>query len=328
VIALFRQKSPANLVLLLIFGLLIKMSYLMHPQAAQVTQSGGLLYAALLSLLGTGAHMAASGLAFALLYFHSLMINYVVNEHRLTTKHSFLPAMAYLLITSLLPEWNLLSPPLLASTLIIWAFLRLFRLYNKQAVKGDVFNIGLVLGLSSMIFFPSAAFLFCLLLGLLILRPFSMNEIILFLIGCLTPYYFYSVYLFLTDQLTLGNVFPSIILDIPQVRSSIQLAIAAALLAIPFVVGSWHIQAHLRKMLIQVRKNWSIMLMYLLLALFVPFINSNNDIHNWVLAMPAFAAFHACAYLYPTKKWVPLVLFWCTVLFVLYQQYGAMFWKG
>jgi hypothetical protein len=213
VIALFKQKSPANLVLLLIFGLLIKMPYLLHPQVPQVIPSGGLLYPAILSLFGsgTGGNMSAAFLAFGLQYLQALMINYLVNEHRLTTKHTFLPAMSYLLITSLLPDWSLLSPPLLASTLIIWAFLMLFRLYNQQVVKGAVFNIGLIIGLSSMTFFPSAAFLICLLLGLLILRPFRLNEIILFLIGALTPYYFYSVYLFLTDRLTLANVFPSII---------------------------------------------------------------------------------------------------------------------
>lgn len=329
-IALFKQKSPANLVMLLIFGLLIKMPYLLQPASLPGTLPGGLLYQGLVQLLTNGNQhsLAASLIAFGLLYGQALMINYGVNEHRLTQKFTFLPGMAYLLITSLLPEWNLLSPPLVASTLIIWALLKLFRTYNQQEVLGTLFNAGLVLGLASMVFFPSAAFVFCLLLGILILRPFRVNELLLFVMGALTPYYFYSVYLFLNDSLHLQTIFPPVTFDLPQVGHSIRLAVAAGFLTIPFMVGAWHIQAQLRKMLIQVRKYWTIVLFYLLLALLVPFINSNASLHNWVLTLPAFAAFHACAYLYPTKKWVAPLLFWSTAAFVLAQQYGLLHLKG
>ncbi len=325
-IALFKQKSPANLVMLLIFGLLIKMPYLLQPASLPGTLPGGLLYQALLQLLAAGNQhsLTASLVAFALLYAQALMINYGVNEHRLTQKFTFLPAMAYLLTTSLLPEWNLLSPPLMASTLIIWALLKLFRTYNQQAALGTLFNTGLILGLASMVFFPSAAFVFCLLLGILILRPFRVNELLLFLMGTLTPYYFYAVYLFLNDSLQLQTLFPALSFSLPQVGQSIRLAVAAVFLTIPFMVGAWHIQAQLRKMLIQVRKYWTLVLFYLLLALAVPFVNSSASLHNWVLALPAFAAFHACAYLYPSKKWVAPLLFWSTVAFVLAQQYGLI----
>ncbi|WP_132055843.1 hypothetical protein [Pseudocnuella soli] len=329
-IALFKQKSPANLVMLLIFGLLIKMPYLLQPASLPGTLPGGLLFQGLLQVLAGGNphSLTAALVAFALLYSQALMINYGVNEHRLTQKFTFLPGMAYLLTTSLVPEWNLLSPPLVASTLIIWAILKLFRTYNQQEVLGTLFNTGLIVGAASMVFFPSVAFLLCLLLGILILRPFRVNELLLFLMGALTPYYFYAVYLFLNDSLQLQTLFPPIHIDLPQVGQSIRLAVAAGFLTIPFMVGSWHIQAQLRKMLIQVRKYWTIVLFYLLLALLVPFINSNASLHNWVLALPAFAAFHACAYLYPTKKWVAPLMFWGTVAFVVAQQYGLLHFKG
>lgn len=323
-IGLFKQKSPANLVVLLIFGVLIKMPYLLHPEVVQAAPTDGLLYPLLVQALGAGAQYTGALVAFLLLYGQAMMINYAVNEHRLTAKYSFLPAMAYLLITSLLPEWNYFSPPLLASTLIIWAVLKLFRMYNVASVKGTVFNTGLIVGLCSMIYFPAAAFLVLLLLGLLILRPFRVNELLLLLLGALTPFYFFAVYLFLNDRLTVANIFPSIHFDVPGVQQSVRLAIAAAFLVVPFLIGAFHIQQHLRKMLIQVRKNWSLVLLWLLLALLVPFINSRDDFHNWVLAMPAFAAFHGSAYLYPSKRWIPLLLFWATVAWVLALQYGAI----
>lgn len=325
-IALFRQKSPANLMMLLIFSLLIKAPYLLHPQVQPAAAADGLLYRlAVQWLVGGNAYVGAI-LAFGLLYGHALIINYAVNEYRLTTRHSFLPAMSYMLATSLLPEWNYFSAPLLASTFVIWALLRLFRLYNVEVAKGRVYNIGLIMGLAAMVFLPSALFLLFILVGLLVLRPFRLNEWLLLLMGVATPFYFHAVYLFLADRLIVNNILPRFTINIPQVKSSLPLAIAAALSVVPFMIGSFHIQEHLRKMLIQVRKNWSIVLIYLLLALFVPFINSNNNYYNWVLAMPPFAAFHACAYLYPTKKWVPQLLFWVTVAVVVAQQYGVVKW--
>ena len=329
-IALFKQKSPANLVLLLIFGLLIKMPLLLSPKQIIPTAEDGKLYHAIVAFFSTkDASNAFAGAVFSffLLYGQALLINYVVNEQRMTNRQTFLPAMSYLLVTSLFPEWNYLSASLIASVLIMWAFTKLFTLYNAPTANSIIFNIGLILGISSFIYFPSVAFVLCLFLGLMILRPFRINELVLLVMGILTPYYFYSVYLFLNDRLIWPNVFPTLSIQVPDVKSTIWVASSVVLLGVPFLMGGYFIQTHLRKMLIQARKNWSILLLFLLLALFVPFINSVNSLHNWVLVAAPFAAFHSCAYLYPQKRIIPSVLFFLTIAFILFQQYGTDVWR-
>lgn len=281
----------------------------------------------LVSLLPPGNAASYSIIAFILLYTQSLMINYLVNEYRMITKATYLPAMAYLLITSLLPEWNFLSSPMLANTFIIWMFIQLFKLYNSDNARPQIYNIGLIAGITSYIYFPSVAFAICVLLGLMILKPFRLNEIVLFLLGGMTPYYFHGVYLFLFDQLNFKNFFPSISVKVPTIKNSIWLAGSILLLTIPFLIGGYYVQLHLRRMLIQVRKNWSILLIYLLLAFFIPFINSDQSFHTWVLITVPFACFHACTYFYPENRWLPLVLFFITIGYILYQQYGALAWQ-
>lgn len=301
----------------------------MHPKKIVATKNDEDLFHYLVSMVnstGTNSAVLFSMLSIALLFAQAFMVNYMVNEYRMTTRPSFFPAMAYLLITSLLPEWNYLSSPLVACTLIIWAFIKVFRLYNLSSTKGEVFNIGLIIGLSSYIYFPAAAFVICLLFGILILIPFRPNEIILFLMGFLTPYYFYGAYLFLNDQLSFASFLPHISVQVPVVKSSIFLAVATVLLAVPFLIGGYFIQAHMHKMLIQVRKNWSILLLYILLAFFIPFINTYTSFNNWVLIAAPFAAFHANAYYYPAKKWLPVVLFTLTVAFIFFQQYATKIW--
>lgn len=328
-IALFKQKSPANVAVLFIFGLLIKIPLFLYPVTVQATAADGGLYPYFTSVLGLTQDNSSTSafVAFLFLYVQALMLNHYVNEYRMTTHQTFLPAMAYLLITSLLPEWSYLSPQLLAATLIIWAFGKLFRLYNQQASKGVVYNIGLILGVSSFIFFPSAAFLITLSLGMAILKPFRINELILLLVGALTPYYFYAVYLFLVDQLTPGRILPDITIGMPDLQMSSWIITVTILLVVPFFIGSFYIRAHLRKMLIQVRKNWTVFVLYLLIAIAIPFINADNRLHNWLFMAAPFAAFHSSAYLYPKKRWISLVIFFLTVAFILLMQFRMGVWK-
>jgi hypothetical protein len=327
VIAIFKQKSPGNVVITLLFGLLLKLPLFLYPKNIVASSIDGRLYQWFISILPPGSPMVYSVIAFSLLYTQALMINYMVNEYRMIIKATYLPAMAYLLITSLMPEWNYLSSPMLANSFIIWMFIYLFKLYNSNNAKAQVYNIGLITGITSYIYFPSAAFVLCVLLGLMILKPFRLNEIVLFFLGCLTPYYFHAVYLFLFGELSLRNFFPQISVRIPLLKNSIWLAGSILLLTVPFLVGGYFVQANLRRMLIQVRKNWSVLLIYLLLAFFVPFINSDQSFETWILVTVPFAAFHACAYFYPVKKWFPLIIFFITIGYILYQQYGTLTWQ-
>lgn len=327
---MFRQKTPGNIFVLLLFSFLLKMPLFLYPKPVIATPNDADFYQGLASALhsaGPNGPMLASLLSLFLLYAQALMINYFINEFRMLSKPSFLPAMAYLLLTTLLPEWNYLSSPLVATTFILWAIITLFRLYNVQVARGTVFNIGLLLGIASYIYFPSAAFLICLLVGMMVLKPFRLNEVVLFLLGCLTPYYFYGTYLFLTGHLSFASFVPHVSVAVPSVRSTVWQAVGTLLLTIPFLLGGFFVQSHLHKMLIQVRKNWSILLLYLVLAFFVPFINSYATFSNWVLVAVPFACFHAATYFYLPNKWLPNLLFFFTVGYILYLEYGTKLWQ-
>ena len=237
-------------------------------------------------------------------------------------RSNYLPGMSYLLITSFFAEWNYFSAPLLINTLLIFILGWLFKIYNHPRAKGIVFNIGLAIGISSFIFFPSLIFVIWVLLALMIMRPFRINEWLLCLLGITTPYYFYGLYLFLTNQWTIGKIVPYLTIRMPSLQQSFWLAASALLLMIPFLTGGYFVQDNLRRMLIQVRKGWSLILIYLLVAIFVPFINTSNTFENWVMAAVPFAAFHACTYFYPPRKLFPLILFWLSVGFVLFYQYS------
>jgi len=326
VIGIFKQKTPANILLLLLFGLLIKLPMFLHPHITTIQPKDGILFQGILKFLEAAGQSTPSIypiLAFILLFTQAIALTRVINDDRMMQRSNFLPGMAYMLITSFFPEWNYLSAPLLINSILIIVLGWLFKIYNQPKAKGTVFNIGVAIGISSFIFFPSLTFVIWVLFALMVMRPFLINEWVLGLLGITTPYYFYGVYLFFTGQWDIEKVVPYLTVRMPSLQQSIWLAASSLLLMIPFLTGGYFIQDNLRRMLIQVRKAWSLVLLYLLVAFFVPFVNTSNTFENWVMAAVPFSAFHACTYFYPPRKLFPLILFWISVVFVLvYQYYG------
>jgi len=200
----------------------------------------------------------------------------------------------------------------------------LFKTHNMQQAKGLIFNIGLGIGICSFIFFPSVVFVIWAVFGLMLMRPFRINEWLICILGMTTPYYFYPVYLFLTDQWSLQKILPYIEINLPRFQQSIWMAVSSFVLCVLFLLGGYYVQNNLRRMLIQVRKAWSIILLYLLAAILIPFFNSGGNFENWVIAAVPMAAFHGCAYVYTEKKLFQLITFWVVIAFIIiYQQYSS-----
>lgn len=325
-IGIFKQKTPVNIFLLLVFAVLIKLPMFMNPHVAVTKPGDSILYKAIIDFIspfGKSNPVIYPGLAFVLLFVQALMLTRFMNVQRMLSQQGYLPGMAYLLISSLLPEWNYFSAPLIVNTILLFVLSGLFKTYNQTNAKGSIFNIGLALGVVSFLFFPALTFIIWILFALAIMRPFKLNEWLLCILGLTTPFYFYAVYLFITGQWSWQALLPYFSIGTPSVKQSVWLAGSAFLIVLPFLAGGYLVQDGLRRMLIQVRKGWSLLLLFLLGAFFIPFVNSGDNFENWVFTAIPFAAFHSCTYLYSSFRIFPMAIFWLSVAFVLaYQYYG------
>jgi len=326
VIGIFKHKNPANFLLLLLFGVLIKLPIFLHPHSVSPTAWDSTFYSALLKYIERLSKNFPSVYpltVFVLLFLQAITITRFINKNRIINLPSYLPGMAYMLITSLFPEWNYLSAPLIANTFFLLILSGLLNIYNKQNPKGTIYNMGLGMGIALFVFFPAFVFVVWVLIGMLVMRPFRLDEWVLCIVGITTPFYFYAVYLFISSQWNWQHLLPHFSLSFPLVRQSPWLAGSAFLLALPFLAGGYYVQEKLRRMLIQVRLGWSLLLLYLLAAVLVPFTNSSSSFEYWIMCAVPFAAFHACTYLYSTRRIFPQLIFWVTVSYVLaYQYYG------
>ena len=244
----------------------------------------------------------------------------MLNGLRLMQKPNYLTGMSYLLLTSLFAEWNMLSSPLIINTLLIWVWAKMSGLYNDPNPKTSLFNIGIAIGVSTFFYFPSIAFAALIIFGLAITRPFKLAEWLMALLGIITPYYFLLSWVFLTDSWR-GYIFPGIAVTLPKFDQTNWAYAAIIIVLFIFIIGFFYVQQNFMRQLIQARKSWSLVFLYLLIAIFIPFVNAIHTFEYWILCAIPLSAIMGAAFLYPTNKWFANLLHWLLVVFVVVISY-------
>ena len=312
-IGIFKQKASTNALFLFIYALVLKFPLFLHPFLPVLHAEDNYLYrfilSALNSLFGHSAEPYAI-LSFLILFSQATLLNSICNYHKMLPRASYLPAMCYILVTSLLPDWGHFSAPLLINSIMIWCWYRMVALYNSPNPVTAIFNIGLFLGLATLLYMPAIAFLILLFFALLIMRPFRIQEWFVGFVGFTSPYYFLILILYFTHHLNWRNLVPHISFTFPAIPASIWIIAAISLLVIPFIIGGIYVQNNLNKMLIHVRKSWSLLLVFLIAAVFVIIINKAGSYENWIVTAMPFAVFHSAAYYYPVNKVLVNALHW------------------
>jgi hypothetical protein len=319
----FKANNPYNAFVLFLYGILLKLPMFLHPVIPVPQQTDGFLFRQLLiqvSSVGNALPAIYPLITFLLLYTQAISFNQLANGQKLLQKANYLPAMSYLLITSLFHEWNILSAPLIVNSLLIWVWAKMSSLANTRNVTGQLFNIGIIIGLSTFFYFPSMAFTILIIVGLILTRPFRPAEWLVSLLGIITPYYFVLSYVFLTDKWK-GYRFPGFSVSLPQFHESRWAIAAIIIVLLATVIGLYYIRHNFRRQLVQTRKSWNLVFLYFFVAICIPFINATHTFQYWILCAVPLSAFVGCTFFYPQKKWFPSLLHWLMVAFVIIFSY-------
>ena len=305
------------------YGLILKFPLFLFPKVPQTNILDGILYKNFLQFLepaGKSTPIIYSFITFALLMIQALGFNKAVNTQRMHQKPNYLTGMCYLLITSLFSEWFSLSAPLIINTLLIWVWTKLSSLHNNPNAKTSIFNIGFVIGICSFLYFPAIAFVILVMVGITIARPFKLREWLIGFIGIITPFYFFASWLFLTDRIQTYHL-PGIAVTLPAFKEGRLAFGTIIIILITVLIGSFFIYNNLRRQVVQTRKSWQLIFLYLLVALFVPFLNDTYSFANWILIAVPLSLITASSFLYPEKKWFSLSMHWAMVAIAIVVGY-------
>lgn len=319
----FKANNPVNTFLLLLYGVLLKLPMFLYPVKPQPQQTDGFLFKQLLVQLNPiGDKLPAlyPVIAFLLLYIQAITFNQLANGQKLMQKPNYLTAMSYLLITSLFNEWNMLSAPLIVSSILVWVWAKMSSLNQAKSPMSTLFNIGIGIGISTFFYFPSIAFVALVIFGLIVIRPFELSEWIISLLGIVTPYYFLLSYVFITDKWK-GYKWPGIAISLPNFYNNYWALAAIIIVLFVAAIGLFFIRLNFLRQLVQTRKSWNLVFLYFLVALFIPFINATHSFEYWILCAIPLSAFVGAAFLYPRVKWFPRLLHWLMVAFVIAFSY-------
>ena len=325
-VGIFKANNPLNPFILFVYGILLKLGWFLHPATVHAQKSDGFLFKEIVVKLDTVAQhfsLIYPAITYVLLFTQAMAFNKLISDQKLLQRSNYLPAMSYLLITSLFAEWNVLSAPLFINTLLIWVWASMSSLFNTNSPKSTLYNIGLAIGIATFFYFPSLTFTLLIMFALVVTRPFKIAEWATAIMGIITPYYFFIGYLFLSGNLKNYKV-PEFKIGSPVLHNKSFELMAIGAVALAFLIGFYFVRVNLRKQLVQVRKNWNLILFYLIITLFIPFINTTQTFEYWLMAALPISAFVAPAFFYPTKKWLPLSLHWLMVIFVIIISFNVM----
>lgn len=188
-----------------------------------------------------------------------LFLNKLVADNKLVEKPGFIPAMTFVVANALVP-YEQQSYMLLINGFLLLSLQNLISIYKKDkpinAILVAGFYIGIIAGFATFYFI----FFIWLTISLLIMRPISLREWVILLIGFGLPFYFLISFLYLTDDLSAATIFivPKFKLVIPpmSIMNWIKLFILVLLPLIGFSIANKHVG----KILIHGRKTYLLFL--------------------------------------------------------------------
>ena len=262
--------------------------------------------------------------ALVLVFFQSLYFGYLINYYRILQKPSYLPAMSYLLISSLLIEFTLLTPALLANTFLLFALSKILSSYKKEKALALIFDSGLLISIASLFFFPYIAFFLFIIASLIVLRPFNLREYIFASLGLLVPYYFIGVYFFWFGKLPefwRTIQISQLSFPVAEMEHSSRVIIIGATLIVVILWSLYFIQSNIFKMVVQVRSYMMLFILLFLSGAVSMLVQFNGEFYHFIwMAVPVGLAF-AIFFTEVRRRLFSELLHLFLILTVLFFQY-------
>lgn len=297
-----------------IIALLLKFVFISYPLPAEAPTSGGILDYYIYSSWYTRLNPSLlSAVSILILILSGLFFNHLLNERRMYQRTHLLTVFSFVILTSLFAGLHRMQAGIIMLPVTIFLYRQMLKLYNSPHPRTTVINIGLIAGTGTLLYHPYWWMLLCCFLALAQMRPFRLNEWVLLLIGYLIPAYTLLSYEYLTNQWNPLQHWPvwNPIQKLPPLNPWWMTAIGLAFIWILAGFSQW--QSSNRRMLIQTRKNWYLLLtmgLFIIPSIFFP----NGNIYEGLtlLLLPA-SAIGAYVFLGEGKKGSKLLFFWILI---------------
>lgn len=318
---LFRDKSFSNIFFLLVLLVAVHSNLLFKPVMVSFTNTG------FISIFLKNFILPLNNSFKAIIYLvivltQALRLNLILNNSKMFPQQNFTVAMSYILLSGFLVEWCSISSGLITNFLFLWLYVKLSALPNHPNPKNLIFSIGLIASVTLLAYQYSFAIIPIVIFALAVVRPFRITEWIVLLFGFILPYYLLSAYLFLTNQLhEILLYLPKPSLQIPDIKNPIHFFVNLSILFILIIAGLIYNRNMVNRLVIHLRKNWSILIIMLIITLPTPLFFKNATLASTSIAFIPLAAIIANPFSVAKRLLFPNLLFWLSIFAVGYTWF-------
>lgn len=303
----------------------LKLAILIHPEMILTTNQSQIIWLKLSGVLETilgRSPFLITFFATVNLFGQAIFVNRIANRHHLYPKATYLPALTYILVTSLFEDWNYLSAALISNWLLLAMLSAMLQLYSAGDVRKQIFNIGCFISITAMLVFPNIIFIALLLLSLAILRPFKVAEWLVGLLGLLTPFYFLAGILYLTDDLVLLKRMVAIGFSIPKHIERPELVIASfSMIGLMLIAGIFYLNNFMGRMLFQNKKWWWVVIASFVISITAGIFTVAKGYNQWMAVLIPATFIIANVWFEERKKWITTIFFYLFVAVVIFAQW-------
>lgn len=262
-------------------------------------------------------------IAAILVYTQAILFNRIINSFNVLGKSTFLPALLFVVCSSVFTPFLVLSPPLICNFILLFQIYKILLEYKKSNSIATFFDLGLLIAVGTIFYFPFILFLLLLWASLIVLKPFNWREWLSALLGFLTVVFFLGVYYFWNDRLLdfydiwkpLSNKFPF------YIRINVFDYIVLFPIVIVMVLAFFQIRQNFFKSYILVRKFFQVLFFIFVFASVSFYLKSDYRVNHFLLCVIPVATLLSYFFTNAKIKWIYEPLFLIILGFILYFQF-------
>jgi hypothetical protein len=325
VIRFFSESNPVKILLIFILGIFIRIPCFTEPAPLPTSLDAGFFYLLLTDLFSSSnqsIYWIPSLITYILIFLQGLSLNGFINSQKLFGSSHLLFVFIYILFSSLMPEWNVLTPYVLVNTIMVYVLPKIVDLYQKQHVQNELFMLSGLISFCALIYKPSIILMLVFYISILIIRTFRLSEWVIALIGFLLPYYLMFIYAYVWEQSSVwSQILPAIRMHKPFFGREPAGLISVSLLLIPVILGAWYVYTYKKRTLVLPRKIWAIIFYYFLITVIISLGFQNKYYDSLLLALLPASFYITGFFYYPAGKFLPAVFSWLIIGFLLVRNF-------
>jgi hypothetical protein len=321
----FKGTGPGVIFFIIIILITVWLSAFLNPRivyAPSITDDPMPLYR-LLKLFTASGYLPGVVISFLLVSLMAFLLVDFNTEIFFINERTFHPAFSYILLGGLFPENQLLNPALPASLFLILGIKKIMDGYRKSGVAYSFFDASVLISTGSLFYANLIWFALLVIIGIILLRPGSLKETGLSVLGLAAPYLIaFGIYYVAGKDLgallsTVGNNFFG--RSESYIFSGITLVVLS-FTAVLIIITTFFLFTRLNTKKIKSRQTFSLLIWTFLIVIVVFAILPSVSVEIiWLMNIPA-SYFLAHYFVFVRKKFIPELLFSLFLMLILLMQ--------